>query len=1388
MMIRSRFSRTLPLRSVLLGQVAAVALLAAGGAVAQTLPATAFQQYNAANAASIQPGLFSLFSVPVDTLEPTQLNVGDSEVEKKTADWNLLTQSQLQSTLLGDVETVVIGPGGVLYQTNGHHTFLSLEDSKFGASNPNVFVNVVANFSNDTPQQFLADLQKNGLIYPVNNGVVQPVTPVAGPGGTVTLPPLPTTLTGLTNDPDRGLEFSVLKNKLPGGAGAGFDKTSGAYSDFIWANAYRNAVTATGTGLAFASPSDVNNAAKFSQNAANMTNLPGVGPISVGQLPGFILSSGITINGTISDATLAGGALDGTKTGTFSSASSASFNGLNGLTLGPNVVEQRLPGFVMQLGADSGNTVTLNGNNTYHGGTTILAGTLVVGSDAALGAAPTGGAIDPNNVAASVEANNGIIFNSLSEGNGTLRFAPTSGTTFTTARDIAIGSETAILDPDGNTVTLTGQLASFNLGEGGVAPLTINDSTGKGTVILAPTSGSNSLFFGNIVISAGTLEAASDAALGNNAGPAFAIGQIDLDGGTFKAGGNISSQRSVFLTGSSTLDTNGFNSTFGALQDVQRTLTVVNSGTTAGSVGFQSLEIGATATLAVQAGTTPGATTTVTLANGIIRDGNATLFLDPASGTLGTVERVFSSGASTTLTNGIVAPWIIIDSGKAASTSPYDFATYGANGYTVATYSPNSITASAATDVVKQSGAVTLTKNAQAFALNLQSGAAINLGANTLTLGDGVDPAGLIMTSSSLTGGKLAFGGSEAVVSLKGSNTISSTLVGTGGLTLAGSGSLTLSTVTQETGAVTIDSGTLTLTAQNALAGSSGVTLEDVKKTPAPAILALTATNTFTALNSAGNNSTVQLSNGAALIVGDANNQSSTLSSAITETGAAVSGATQGALTKNGTGLLDLSNESKGALSLVAGSDVVVNGGQLRVAANIFKTANTIVLNNGSELQLVQGGGGAFANNVTGNGDLHLMSGTLQLTGTGNSYSGGTILEVGAVLDATTANLSSTNANITNAGGVLVLDQTTSGTYAGVMSDGQAAGVGPLLSGSLVKDDSSGANGGNVTIAQQQNFTGSTSVEAGTLTLAAKDTLINSSGVDLGRLGGGGVATLAIGADNTLQALSTEQNNTAALQLNGHTLTVNSTIQNAAQLNLANTSGTINANVANNGTVQVGNSAVAFAGTFTNNGTFVTDASTTSFGTLVNSASGGLQAATGAGFKISGDFLNDAANGGLSNLSGAAFSFTTGTGATPTAHIFALAGLDLAQSNEALIGDFLIGSLDITGQTLTLENGRSQGQAALYVDDIAGAVIDPTVTVDGLELIDNINGDGFNIYYNPLDDQALGGLDYALVGGGELIADVPEPGSWLIIIPGLGAGFFMMRRRSRKFADVAQII
>ena len=182
------------------------------------------------------------------------------------------------------------------------------------------------------------------------------------------------------------------------------------------------------------------------------------------------------------------------------------------------------------------------------------------------------------------------------------------------------------------------------------------------------------------------------------------------------------------------------------------------------------------------------------------------------------------------------------------------------------------------------------------------------------------------------------------------------------------------------------------------------------------------------------------------------------------------------------------------------GSTIIVNDtAQLRVVASEF-SANSITVNlagAGSQLQFAQNGGGQFANAITGNGELHLIGGTLQLTETAgaNTYSGGTTVETGSTPDLTTNQVSTGNANITDAGGLIVFDQDFAGIYSGVISDGQEMGTGPMMSGSLDIDDSVNDNASNndVTLSAVQTYSGATYVEAGTLTLGVANALEDSA-------------------------------------------------------------------------------------------------------------------------------------------------------------------------------------------------------------------------------------------------------------------------------------------------------
>ncbi|MGD0563653.1 MAG: ParB-like protein, partial [Roseiarcus sp.] len=1154
-----------------------LSLVTSGGAVDLETSAApsdlGFQAYNSGTASTISAGPLALYSVAVDDIAPTQMNEGFTEVDAKAAAFDLFTTSAaLEADLMGDIEPVVIGPGGQLYLLDGHHTFTALIDSSWGASDPTVYVNVIANYSSDSETQFIAQMEANNWLLPLNDGVPQTVNSTTGA-------PIPATLTGLTSNVYRGLEYSILKQKdsklftttanITGATGAktpGLDKMPGLYSDFAEAAAYQDADA--GLGLPYLSPGDIALATQWNLNPLSTTTLPNVsGTVYAYQLPGFILSQNVVISASISNATLGNsepgngsmeGAIDGN--GTFTGITEINA----GTTANPIYIDTPNIGLIMQVGADRGYDVTLtNTDNTYIGGTTFLAGTLAIAGDGSLGAAPTesNAAFDASltfdtegfadNVTAAVQADNGIIFNSLSEGNGTLTIGTTAGaftsaSPFTTSRVIAVGNEAATVNVNGSYVELEGQLVTLgydNLGLGetaGFPAFTIDDlSSGGGKTATAGTlvlSTPSPDFYGDVIIGdtgTPTVEVMSDAALGNTTGPADEIGEVELNGGTLQTGASFSaSERDINVEGGSQIDVDGNDTAWGSLTDVKRTLAIVNSSSTPGAITFNNLTISQTSTLQLDGtanGTTYSGAESVTFTNGIFQTAASdTLVLDPSSASaLGTTEQVYSNGPSATLVDGIAPVWIVTNEGS--SSGPYDFVTYGADGYVQESGAATTLSAATGSDVVELAATTTASGSLAAYALNT-NGYAISLGSNTLTIGDGTDDAGLILANgSAINGGTLAFGGSQGVVWLSGSATISSKITGGNGLTFAGSGAVNLGTAANVSGVVTIDSGTVTLSAANVFANDiAGVELGDVKSKPSNSILDLTASQTFSTLNSIGSKSAINIGAGDTLTIGDTtNNESSTLSSTITNTTD-----TAPAIVTAGSGLVDLSGAT---LTLVAGSAIDATGGELRVATGALTNSATagsapnFVLSNNAQLQFAQSEG-QYAGSISGAGSLDLVTGTLQLTGA-NSYTGNTILTTGTTLDVTTANLPIGN-DISAASGSLVdFDQTTSGAFGGVISG----------AGSLDKDDSATDGAGNVTLTAVQTYTGATYVEAGTLTLGIANAVADSSGAILGRVGGGATATLALGANNTLASLSSNASNTTSVALNGHVLTLDPT-------------------------------------------------------------------------------------------------------------------------------------------------------------------------------------------------------------------------------------------------------
>jgi hypothetical protein len=163
------------------------------------------------------------YALDARQLHPTQFAHGWREVVHKTAKIDGMTPAKLAAYLKDKDVPVVIGPGGVPYMTDGHHTLRALIESK--AADKTAYGHILANWSGLTPAEFWSRMAASNYAY-LKDATGRRQPPEA----------LPATLLTMQRDPWRGLAWGVME------AGGFKERKDVFFQEFRWADYFRDQV------------------------------------------------------------------------------------------------------------------------------------------------------------------------------------------------------------------------------------------------------------------------------------------------------------------------------------------------------------------------------------------------------------------------------------------------------------------------------------------------------------------------------------------------------------------------------------------------------------------------------------------------------------------------------------------------------------------------------------------------------------------------------------------------------------------------------------------------------------------------------------------------------------------------------------------------------------------------------------------------------------------------------------------------------------------------------------------------------------------------------------------------------------------------------------------
>ena len=159
-----------------------------------------------------------LTSVPIDSLQPTQITVGMREIRSKRKHWRTLRH---KAEFLGShLIPVVEGPKGRYFVIDHHHLALALHEEGVTV----IAVTVIANLAKLDKEAFWTYLDNRGWLHPYDER-----------GRRCGYEALPKRIADLVDDPYRSLAGALRQ-------AGGFAKDTTPFSEFLWADFLRRRI------------------------------------------------------------------------------------------------------------------------------------------------------------------------------------------------------------------------------------------------------------------------------------------------------------------------------------------------------------------------------------------------------------------------------------------------------------------------------------------------------------------------------------------------------------------------------------------------------------------------------------------------------------------------------------------------------------------------------------------------------------------------------------------------------------------------------------------------------------------------------------------------------------------------------------------------------------------------------------------------------------------------------------------------------------------------------------------------------------------------------------------------------------------------------------------